>query len=109
MTRWNGFADQNVRSVRMLDKLLGVHSKTKSKVLHPKGVVIAKGAPQYLTQSHGHSKSISRRQSMLNKTFMMTLSDVLATEAIGNEIIKSGVRITQVRFEWTLVRGSNEI
>lgn len=96
LSRGNGFVDQNARSAKMLGKLLGSRNPSQRKVLHPTAVVVAKGAPQYLTQTHGHAKSITRRQSMLNKHFMASLSDVLATESIGNELIENGVRITQV-------------
>lgn len=89
-------ADENVRSSKMLSKLLGTDKATMRRVLHPQGVVIAKGAPQFVTESKGHAKSINRRQIVLNKHFMEGLTDVLLTEKIGLELRENHVRITMV-------------
>ncbi|KAI1296917.1 hypothetical protein HDE_05198 [Halotydeus destructor] len=92
-------ADENQRSVKTLDKLLGTYEKSKQQILHPTSVVVAKGAPKFLTETRGHSKTIYRRQIVLNKHFMECITDVLLTESIGNDLQKYGVHITQVEVD----------
>lgn len=91
-------ADENVRSSKMLSKLLGSDKASSRRILHPTSVVIAKGAPKFVTELRGHAKSINRRQIVLNKHFMEGLTDVLLTEKIGVDLNECGVRITQVLF-----------
>ena len=89
-------ADDFERNGRFMEKLL--NRKTIQDVLNPSiGSKTAKGAPSFLVRSKGHTKTISRRQAMLNKHFLQGLTDVIATDAeIGSPFHKHQVKVTQV-------------
>lgn len=89
-------ADEKERSNRFLSKMM--KKKSIEDVLNTTGVEknVATGVPSFLTRSKGHTRTISRRQAMLNKHFIEGLTDVLSTEAVGQTISDYGVRITQV-------------
>ena len=70
--------------------------RSQEELLHPKSVVIAQGVPNFLVKNKGDSKTISRRQKMLNLHFMEGLSDILANESIGTVIREEEVTITHV-------------
>lgn len=89
-------ADDFERNGRFMEKLL--NRRTMRDILNPSiGSKTAKGAPSFLVRSKGHTKTISRRQAMLNKHFLEGLTDVIGSDAeIGIPFRKYGVKVTQV-------------
>lgn len=86
--------DEDDRMSRFMKKLIG--RKSQHNLLNPKEIISSKGTPTFLTACKGNSRTIKRRQLMLNKHFMQGISDVLAYEDVGKMIIENGVTITHV-------------
>jgi ribosome-binding factor A len=80
--------------LKVIEKLM--NKMSQKDLLHPKSVVVAEGAPNFLTKSRGDQKTISRRQKMLNNHFMQGISDVLANDTLGTVLREYEVTITHV-------------
>lgn len=78
-----------------MKKLLDLEKEARKAKTDPKPV-ISQGAPNLLTESRGSQKAIKTRQVMLNKHLVETITDVLLTEDVGDDIKAHGVRITFV-------------
>lgn len=82
------------RMNRYMQKL--TNRLSQKDLLHAKGVVVSQGAPNFLAQSKGHARTISRRQKMLSFHFAQGLTEVLAHEDINSIIKEYEVRVTHV-------------
>lgn len=82
------------RTAHFMRKLMG--RKSQQNLLHPKEIISSQGKPTFLTANKGDSKTIKRRQLMINKHFMQGISDVLAYEEFYNVIKADKVSITHI-------------
>lgn len=89
------YEDDSHRVQHFMKKMMG--RKSQKDLLFPKEIISSKGMPTFLTACKGNSKTIKRRQMMLNKHFMQGISDVLAfEEGIGKVIKENNVTITHI-------------
>ncbi|RWS25550.1 putative ribosome-binding factor A-like protein [Leptotrombidium deliense] len=87
------FADQNERMSRFMNRMLKDQSTKIERVFNPSEIV-SKGIPN--RNFEGNTKALKRRQQMLNKNFMETISEILSSTSFGQELRDLNVVLTQV-------------